>query len=85
MVCDVSTKVLPPPAPEPLAPLIDAHTHLDACGARDADDVAAILDRAGAVGVQAVVTKWVCASISGASGSGAGGGRTLVLTSHTIW
>ena len=23
-----------PPAPEPLAPLIDAHTHLDACGAR---------------------------------------------------
>ncbi|BBZ00245.1 TatD family hydrolase [Mycolicibacterium fallax] len=56
MVCDVSTKVLPPPAPEPLAPLIDAHTHLDACGARDADDVAAILDRAGAVGVQAVVT-----------------------------
>ena len=56
MVCDVSTKVPPPPAPEPLAPLIDAHTHLDACGARDADDVAAILDRAGAVGVQAVVT-----------------------------
>ena len=23
-----------PPPPEPLAPLIDAHTHLDACGAR---------------------------------------------------
>ena len=23
----------PPPIPEPLAPLIDAHTHLDACGA----------------------------------------------------
>jgi TatD DNase family protein len=39
-----------------LTPLIDAHTHLDACGARDADDVLAILDRAGAVGVQAVVT-----------------------------
>jgi TatD DNase family protein len=36
--------------------LIDAHTHLDACGAQDADDVHAILDRAGAVGVQAVVT-----------------------------
>ncbi|MGO9354760.1 MAG: TatD family hydrolase [Mycobacterium sp.] len=45
-----------PPAPEPLAPLIDAHTHLDACGARDADDVRAILDRAEAVGVRAVVT-----------------------------
>ncbi|MCH9708975.1 MAG: TatD family hydrolase, partial [Actinomycetia bacterium] len=46
----------PPPLPEPLAPLIDAHTHLDACGATDADDVHAILDRAGAVGVRAVVT-----------------------------
>jgi TatD DNase family protein len=45
-----------PPAPEPLAPLIDAHTHLDACGARDADGVAAIVDRAEAVGVGAVVT-----------------------------
>jgi TatD DNase family protein len=45
-----------PPAPEPLAPLIDAHTHLDACGASDADDVHAILDRAAAVGVTAVVT-----------------------------
>lgn len=46
----------PPPPPEPLAPLIDAHTHLDACGAVDAADVREILDRAGAVGVQAVVT-----------------------------
>ncbi|MDT5212786.1 MAG: TatD DNase family protein [Mycobacterium sp.] len=45
-----------PPAPEPLAPLFDAHTHLDACGASDADDVHAILDRAAAVGVTAVVT-----------------------------
>lgn len=45
-----------PPAPEPLSPLIDAHTHLDACGAQDADDVRAILDRAEAVGVGAVVT-----------------------------
>jgi len=36
--------------------LIDAHTHLDACGARDADDVRKILDRAEAVGVEAVVT-----------------------------
>jgi TatD DNase family protein len=39
-----------------LAPLVDAHTHLDACGARTAADVRAILDRAEAVGVQAVVT-----------------------------
>jgi TatD DNase family protein len=45
-----------PPAPEPLAPLVDAHTHLDACGAHDAGGVRAIVDRAAAVGVQAVVT-----------------------------
>ena len=35
---------------------MDAHTHLDACGARDADDVRAIVDRAAAVGVGTVVT-----------------------------
>jgi TatD DNase family protein len=52
----VSSHRPPPPAPEPLAPLIDAHTHLDACGARDADDVVAIVERATAVGVGAVVT-----------------------------
>jgi TatD DNase family protein len=52
----VSSRRERPPAPEPLTPLIDAHTHLDACGATDADDVHAILDRAEAVGVQAVVT-----------------------------
>ncbi|SPM41137.1 Tat protein secretion system quality control protein TatD (DNase activity), partial [Mycobacterium numidiamassiliense] len=45
-----------PPAPEALTPLIDAHTHLDACGARDAADVRVIVDRAAAVGVGAVVT-----------------------------
>lgn len=45
-----------PPAPDPLTPLVDAHTHLDACGAETADDVRAILDRAAAVGVQQVVT-----------------------------
>jgi TatD DNase family protein len=39
-----------------LAPLIDAHTHLDACGADDADGVRAIVERAAAVGVAAVVT-----------------------------
>jgi TatD DNase family protein len=52
----VSSRRQRPPAPEPLSPLVDAHTHLDACGASDADDVRAILDRAEAVGVQAVVT-----------------------------
>lgn len=52
----MSAKREPPPVPEPLAPLIDAHTHLDACGARDAADVKAILDRADAAGGQAVVT-----------------------------
>lgn len=45
-----------PPPPKPLTPLIDAHTHLDACGAESADDVHSILDRAQAVGVIAVVT-----------------------------
>ncbi|MBS9535520.1 TatD family hydrolase [Mycobacterium sp. M1] len=45
-----------PPAPSPLGPLIDAHTHLDACGAADAAGVRAICDRAAAVGVEAVVT-----------------------------
>ncbi|WP_199178148.1 TatD family hydrolase [Mycobacterium hubeiense] len=45
-----------PPPPEPLSPLVDAHTHLDACGATDAASIRAIVDRAAAVGVQAVVT-----------------------------
>lgn len=36
--------------------MIDAHTHLDACGAADAAGVIAIVDRAAAVGVEAVVT-----------------------------
>jgi TatD DNase family protein len=36
--------------------LIDAHTHLDACGATDAPSIKAIIDRAAAVGVRAVVT-----------------------------
>jgi TatD DNase family protein len=36
--------------------LVDAHTHLDACGAEDAGGVRAIVDRAAAVGVRAVVT-----------------------------
>jgi len=39
-----------------LSPLVDAHTHLDACGATDPEGVRAIVDRAAAVGVGAVVT-----------------------------
>jgi TatD DNase family protein len=47
----------PPPAPEPLpAPVVDAHTHLDACGVTGRDDLAAAMDRAAAVGVTRVVT-----------------------------
>lgn len=45
-----------PDLPEPLEPLIDSHTHLDACGATDAASVAAIVDRAERVGVGRVVT-----------------------------
>ncbi|MDT5369145.1 MAG: TatD DNase family protein [Mycobacterium sp.] len=56
MVVSRSTARRAPPPPEPLAPLVDAHTHLDACGASDADSVRAIVDRAEAVGVKAVVT-----------------------------
>ncbi len=52
----MSSRREPPPIPDPLAPLVDAHTHLDACGATDAGDVHAILDRAEAAGVGAVVT-----------------------------
>jgi TatD DNase family protein len=36
--------------------LLDAHTHLDACGAHDPDTVHAMVDRAAAAGVEAVVT-----------------------------
>ena len=46
-----------PPAPARLpAEVVDAHTHLDACGATDAAGVRATLDRAAVVGVAAVVT-----------------------------
>ena len=38
------------------APVVDAHTHLDACGAVTAADVAEIVDRAEAAGVTRVVT-----------------------------
>ena len=47
---------LPPPPPPLPVPVVDAHTHLDACGATDPAGVRAVLDRAAAVGVCAVVT-----------------------------
>ncbi len=46
----------PPPDPAPRAGLIDAHTHLAACGGRDPESVRAIVDHAASVGVRAVVT-----------------------------
>ncbi|MUL77915.1 TatD family hydrolase [Mycolicibacterium sp. CBMA 226] len=52
----MSAKREKPPAPQPLPGLIDAHTHLDACGATDAASIKEILDRAQAVGVEKVVT-----------------------------
>ncbi|WP_310773496.1 TatD family hydrolase [Mycobacterium sp. Z3061] len=52
----MSAKREAPPPPEPLSPLIDAHTHLDACGVSDEAGVRALVDRAAAVGVEAVVT-----------------------------
>lgn len=47
----------PPPVPPPLAvPVVDAHTHLDACGFRTPAQVRGALDRAAAAGVTKVVT-----------------------------
>ncbi|MFW0795608.1 TatD family hydrolase [Gordonia sp. CPCC 205515] len=46
----------PPPDPSPLPGLVDAHTHLAACGGRDPESVRAILDHAERVGVGQVVT-----------------------------
>lgn len=37
-------------------PVVDAHTHLDACGAKDPDSVRELLDRAESAGVARVVT-----------------------------
>ncbi|MGH3527459.1 MAG: TatD family hydrolase [Pseudonocardiaceae bacterium] len=47
---------LPPPPERLPVTVVDAHTHLDACGARDRAGVRAALERAAAVGVAAVVT-----------------------------
>jgi TatD DNase family protein len=49
------TPLVPPPEPLP-ASVTDAHTHLDACGCRDAYDVTQAMARAAAVGVTRVVT-----------------------------
>src|SRR5699024_6738224 len=43
------------PAPY-VTPLFDAHTHLASCGARDAESIAALMDRAMAAGVAGVCT-----------------------------
>ncbi|HEX5406318.1 MAG TPA: TatD family hydrolase [Pseudonocardiaceae bacterium] len=46
-----------PPVPDPLpVPVVDAHTHLEACGATDAPGVRAMVDRAAAAGIDRVVT-----------------------------
>jgi TatD DNase family protein len=37
-------------------PVVDAHTHLDACGAKDSADVSTMVDRASAAGVTRVIT-----------------------------
>lgn len=46
----------PPPLPAPLPGLVDAHTHLDGCGARTPEAVRALVDRAQSVGVERVIT-----------------------------
>jgi TatD DNase family protein len=46
-----------PPVPEALPfPIVDSHTHLDACGAKTAEDVTEMVDRAASAGVSRVVT-----------------------------
>jgi len=57
-----SDRNVPPPVPEPLGHghevvhCVDAHTHLDACGAREPEVLAQVLDRATSAGVTAMVT-----------------------------
>ncbi|HEY2194984.1 MAG TPA: TatD family hydrolase [Actinomycetospora sp.] len=58
-----SNRHVPPPLPEPIVDpdgsrvgVVDSHTHLDACGATDPAVLAAVLDRATAAGVTAMVT-----------------------------
>lgn len=50
-------KPRPTPVPaEPIAGLIDAHTHLASCGARSAEEVGAFVERALAAGVERICT-----------------------------
>ena len=50
-------KPRPTPVPaEPIASLIDAHTHLASCGARTKDEVDAFVERALAAGVERICT-----------------------------
>lgn len=58
-----SDRNVPPPIPEPIdgrtgadGRCVDAHTHLDACGATRPDVLGAVLDRASTAGVAAMVT-----------------------------
>ncbi|WP_248490913.1 TatD family hydrolase [Tsukamurella sp. PLM1] len=46
----------PPPLPEPLPGLVDAHTHLDGCRATTPEAVRELVDRSASVGVDRVVT-----------------------------
>ncbi len=53
----MAKKKRPEPQPAPkFGPLFDAHTHLASCGARSADQVQALLDRAADAGVVGVCT-----------------------------
>lgn len=45
-----------PPVPDPAGALIDAHTHVDACGVHDEDSLRAVLQRAQRAGVERIVT-----------------------------
>ncbi|WP_311390441.1 TatD family hydrolase [Corynebacterium haemomassiliense] len=50
-------KPRPTPVPaEPIAGLVDAHTHLASCGARSAEEVDAFVERALAAGVERICT-----------------------------
>ena len=52
-----SQRHLPPPLPVPIdGGVVDAHTHLDACGATTPEALAAATDRAAAAGVTTMVT-----------------------------
>ena len=78
---DWTSVALPLPLP---APVVDAHTHLDAVGCHTAAQVEAELDLAASVGVAGVVTvaddlasaRWAAATAAGTTGSGQRSGCT---------